>query len=215
MTFRNESTRWVDDNTAAVSEISVIDTLSSGALSAKTKSLICYKLISGEAIVQFTHLNLLGSQVRFFECHLSGFLWHLIPNQIHRRFLKTRCHIGHQTESFYLHSLCLQPRISLQKLFRAQYCRRRPITCRTTLEFSQWIVNLGRLLNLFQRVLISKLAIRIINRMLVILVCYFSEMRNFGPMAFHVLSACIAEKPRRHRRFRFALQFDVLDDEFV
>ena len=65
MTFRYQTSRWVDDNTSTIGVISSVNEISRLALLAKSQSFISDKFISTEAVVKLNDTDLFRLNSRF------------------------------------------------------------------------------------------------------------------------------------------------------
>ena len=76
-------------------------------------------------------------------------------------------------------------------------------------------MNLGRVHNLLQRILISELTVRVVHTVAMILLSDLSEMLWASTVSLHVLAASIAKECRRDWSLRVTSQLDVLHHEWL
>ena len=137
---------------------------------------------------------------------------HVSTNQRNRGLVESGLKVSFQTNSFDLNRLSLQAVLD-NEFLAADNRSSCAITCWTALQLSEWVVDFLRFHHLVERVYVSKLTIRIVSAVAMVLLGDLCEVFQFGAILLHVFFARVSEQLRRHRRLRRSSQFLVLGCE--
>lgn len=197
MAFRNKTTTGINNAFSTISKVSSIYSLSSFAFLAQAKSFISTKLISWKTVMKFNNIYKISNFIEWdsslFICFSGCSFWHIWTNQIHWRFwIKgwwcVRCHFNR----FYFYCTVFKLVVD-HEIIRTKDSACCTIWSGATLQFCERSTNSLWFKNLFESVFISKLAVRVVDRVFMIFPSYFCKMFWFSSILFHVLFTCICK----------------------
>ena len=159
--------------------------------------------------MKFNNIDVCRFEARLSIYSISGSFGHVATNQRNRRLVERGLKVSFETDSFDLNCLTLQAVLDYE-FFATNNRSSCTITCWAALQLSEWVVDFLRFHYLVERVYVSKLTIRIVSAVAMVLFGDLREVFQFGAILFHMFFTRISKQLRRHRRLRRSSQFLVL-----
>jgi len=217
MSFRDETSGWIDNGLSTVSEIPSFNGLSCCTNRAESDSLISAKLIGTKTVMKFDNIEVVSSLFKFNTNLLINFLCaplgHIPADEVNAWIcvIWWWCVSGH-IDTCDLNCLVLEVMLD-HEIFRAQNSSTRSIWCWAALKEGQRFVDHWRLHNLFDCVWLSELTIGIVDAVLFILSSNHCKMLRFSTVFFHMFSSCITEPDWCHWAFLHSSYFLIFEKD--